>query len=102
MLAFTLKHPRATHDMLGLLPSIFDARDPRAAKDQANDRYSHGGGWSPFQGFRVTSQGLVYPGDPPMALIAEAKLRAETIRLYESAWVGIFQEDGSYEISRMD
>lgn len=98
MLNFDLKHPRATHEMLGFLPDFWDERDPRDAKAQAADNY----GWSPFQGFTMQSNGIAYPGDPPMQLIAEAKLRDETIRLYQNSWVAIVQPDGSYEISRMD
>jgi hypothetical protein len=102
MIEFTLKHPRATHDMLGYLPQCWDARNPQSAREQADANYSHGGGWEPFHGFRMTNRGLEYPGDPPMVLIAEAKLRDETIRLYDCSWVAIVQPDGSFEACRMD
>lgn len=100
MIQFTLKHPRATHAMLGLLPEFWDERDPRPAKEQADENYVSG--WRPSAGFTMTERGLEYPGDPPMALVAEAKLRDETIRVYQSAWVAIIQPDGSHEICRMD
>lgn len=101
---FTLKHPCMTEEDLGLLPDIFSLHDPRSAAAQANDRYAHGGGWSPFSGFTVTPSALHYPGDPPQKLLAEAHLPLtnEIIRLYEHAWVGVFQADGSVEIARMD
>ena len=102
MIIFEMKHPRATIDMLGYIPSFLSDNDPRPAREQLHTSYSHGGGWTPFVGFRVTSRGLEYPGDPPMRLLAEAKLRDETIRFYESSWVSITQPDGSVEISRMD
>lgn len=102
MISFTLVHPRANPEMLGLLSSFWSEHDPRSAAEQANSSYAHGGGWQPFSGFTVTPKGLKYAGDPPMLLIAEAKLRNETIRLYECSWVSITQSDGSVEISRMD
>lgn len=47
-------------------------------------------------------RGITFPGDPMMPLLAEAKLGKETIRIYDCAWVAIVQEDGSFEISRID
>jgi hypothetical protein len=102
MIQFILKHPRATYDMLGFLPQMWDARNPQSAREQANANYGHGGGWEPFHGFRMTNRGLEYPGDPPQPLIAEAKLREETIRLYDCSWVVIIAPDGSFEACRMD
>lgn len=99
---WVLKHPDAEAEMLGLLPAFFDEADPRPAKQQLDENYAHGGGWSPFQGFQLTERGLQYPDDPPMLLIAEAKLRDETIRLYEGSWLVILQPDGSWETSRVD
>ena len=102
MLHFELKHPQATQQMLGYLPSFLSVDDPRSAKEQFNDNYRHGGGWSPYHGHTMLSNGLRHPGDPVMRLLAEAKLRDETIRFYEGEWVAIVQADGSYEIARMD
>jgi hypothetical protein len=90
-------------DMLGYLPQMFDERDPRPAREQVDANYGHGGGWEPFQGFTMLPNGnLSYPGDPPTALLAEARLRDEVIRFYEHSWVAIIQPDGSFEICRMD
>lgn len=102
MIKFELKHPKATQEMLGYIPRFLDENNPESAKVQLNDNYQHGGGWDPFQGFKMTSQGLEYPGDAPTRLLADGKLREEIIRIYEHAWVAIVQPDGSYEISRMD
>jgi hypothetical protein len=101
---YQLKHPRATHEMLGFLPKFLDNADPRPAKEQFQERYAHGGGWDPTSlRFTVTPQGLRYPGDPVMHLVAEGVLHGkETIRIYDCAWVSITQEDGTYEICRMD
>lgn len=101
MMTWTLKHPQATFEMLGFIPSFLDDNDPRPAKEQFNANYV--GGWNPFPGFTMQPDGtLSYPSDPPTRLLAETKLRDEIIRFYEYAWVAIIQPDGSFEISRMD
>jgi hypothetical protein len=97
------KHHTARPDMLGFLPGMLNEEDPRPAREQLDTNYAQGGGWRPFQGFRMLSNGnLAYPGDPPMQLLYETQLRNETIRFYDHAWVAIVQPDGSYEIARMD
>lgn len=97
------KHPEATPDMLGFLPTFLREADKRSAREQFDSAYSFAGGWHPFKGHTMLPNGnLAYPGDPPTLLLAEAKLHDETIRLYEHAWVAIIQKDGSYEIYRMD
>lgn len=98
-----MKHPQATISMLGYIPGFLSEQDTRSAREQLDSNYSHAGGWNPFPGFTMKPNGdLQYPGDPPTRLLAETKLRDETIRFYEHAWVAIVQKDGSYEISRMD
>lgn len=100
---WTLLHPDAHPDMLGFLPGMLNENDPRPAREQFNSNYRQGGGWRPFKGFTMLPDGnLAYPGDPPMPLLAETKLRDETIRFYECSWVAIMQPDGSCEIARMD
>lgn len=105
-MTWTLHHPQAREDMLGLLPEIFSPEDSRPAREQAADRYRHGGGWNNFRGMTPIRDNrfLYYPGDPPMRLLASLTLPLtnETVRLYEHAWVSITQADGSVEISRMD
>jgi hypothetical protein len=110
-LTFTPRVPGGV-EMIGFIPSFLDLNDPRSAKEQFNERYAHGGGWDPFQTgniadepgrkFIVKANSLDYPGDPPMRIIAEAKLRDEVIRVYDCAWVAIIQPNGDYEICRMD
>lgn len=103
MVRFELRHPRATVEMLGYIPMFLDVKDPRSAKEQLHESYEHGGGWRPFKGFKVLPNGNIsYAGDPPLQLIAEVTIRKETVRIYQNAWVMIMQEDGSYEISKMD
>jgi hypothetical protein len=98
---WVMKHPMATPGMLGYLPQFLSERDPRPAREQFDTNYVHGG-WCPFKGFTMHDNGLKYPGDPPMPLLAETKLRDEIVRLYQCSWVAIIQPDGSYEIARMD
>ena len=45
---------------------------------------------------------LHYPGDPSFSPVALMVLRDEQIFVYPYAWVMILQQDGSYEIARMD
>jgi hypothetical protein len=88
--------------MLGYIPGFLDETDPRPAREQIDTNYAQGGGWRPTQGFERTLQGLKYPGDPPMALIAVTALRDELIEFYDCQWLLILQPDGSFEVSRMD
>lgn len=103
---WTLLPPQMTADMLGYIPEFLIADDPRSAREQFNDRYAMigGGGWhrTAARGLVMKDDGLHFPGDPVMVLLAEAKLRDETIRFYNRSWVSITQPDGSYEIARMD
>lgn len=96
-------HPRFQEHMLGYFPDFLNENDPRPAKAQINEAYAHGGGWNKFNGFRLLENGdILYPGDPPTRLLAEAKFRNETLRFYEHSWFMIVQEDGSWEIARLD
>lgn len=98
---WTFKHPRMTLERLGYIPQFIQASDPRKAAKQIAQAYI--GGWHPFTGFEMLSNGdLKYPGDPPVKLLAEAKLREETIRFYEHSWLAVIQPDGTFEISRLD
>ena len=99
---WTLIHPKMTHEALGFLPGMLSETDPRPAREQLDANYAHGGGWRPLPKFTITDKGLVYPGDPPLPLLAEALLRDELIRVYVHSWVAVIQPDGSYEVSRMD
>lgn len=88
---------------LGYIPDLVSEDDPRPARQQFHDNYSHGGGWDPFKGFTKDADGqITYPGDPPLRPLFLAMLRDEEITVYPHAWVMITQPDGSWEISRMD
>lgn len=88
-------------DSLGFLPDFLAINDPRPAREQFEERYRFGG-WRPMKGWKLDGTKLRYPGDPAFKLLACSQLRDETIYLFESAWVVIVQQDGSFEVSRMD
>ncbi len=108
MIEFIPTHRAATFDDFGILPEFFDEADPRPAKEQLHERYAHGGGFIPFNGFKleVDVEGqfsLAYPEDPAMVEIGRAKLHErETIVLFTSSWLAIIQEDGTHVVCRVD
>ena len=92
-------------DLIGFIPSFLNERDQRPAKEQINANYAHGGGWNGFEGFSIVSDDpmtIVYPGDPELQAIARMTLHNETIYIFPDAWVMIMQEDGTWEIARID
>lgn len=86
------------------IPSFLDDRNPAPAKEQLDHNYAHGGGWKPFNGFKMNMKdhSIKYPGDPAFGAYACIKMRDEEIYVYPHGWVAIVQKDGSYEIARMD
>ena len=100
--------PQWSHTQsVGWLSHIFQEADPRTAQEQAQDRYSHGGGWMSFKGFTLAEDEngfiLEYPEDVPIVEISRAKFRDQTLVLFQYSWVGII-EGGTelLEVSRMD
>lgn len=88
---------------VGFIPQFLDERDLRPAKEQIDANYAHGGGWRPMNGFKlVGGHTIKYPGDPILKPRAEAKLRNETIVVYEYGITAIVQKDGSFEAARLD
>lgn len=96
---------------LGLLPFIFQPDDPRDFITQANDRYSHGGGWLEFEGFTFHWDSfpgavtLEYPGDPALPEIGRLSIpaRQTTIHLFHHSWVAIYNHaTKAVNIARMD
>ncbi len=97
------RHPQFDPEMLGLIPAFLDEADPRPAREQIDENYRHGGGWSPQPKFKMLPDGnLSYPGDPPLLLLAETRLRDELIRFYDLSYLAIVQPDGSFEAARLD
>jgi len=95
-----------THpDLLGEIPHFVNEADDRPAAEQFDDNYAHGGGWRPMEKWELDPDGcaITYPGgDPPLKPLAFATLRDELILVYPHAWVVIVQNDGTFEVSRMD
>lgn len=93
-----------TLDDWGLIPDFLDTDDPRPAREQINENYAHGGGWQAFDKFTfdVENEILTYPGDPPMRKISTMIFRDEQLHMFESAWVVILQQNGSWEAARLD
>jgi hypothetical protein len=102
---WTALRPGVTADHLGLVPSFFDLDDSRPARDQLNERYSHGGGWQPVRRDRIiacSSRSLLFRNDPSLLALADTLLREEAIVFYEGSWLSITQPDGSFEVARVD
>lgn len=100
---WTAKHPQFDPKMLGFIPCFLREDDPRPAREQIDANYQHGGGWDPQPKFTLLPDGrLSYPDDPPLALLAETRLRDEIIRFYDCSYLAIVQPDGSFEACRLD
>jgi hypothetical protein len=86
----------------GLITGFLDPVDPRPAAEQFNEKYI--AGWHPFEGFTFDPKEgtLTYPGDPPYKVISAIKFGDELILLFPHGWVLILQEDGTWQVSRMD
>lgn len=96
-------HPQFNFHMLGWIPLWIDQDNPAPVAQQIHKHYIHGGGWEPFKGFTLHQDNvLTYPGDPPMAPLAEARLRDELVLFYPHSWVAVVQPDRSFEIARID
>jgi hypothetical protein len=101
-------HYGMPYEALGFLPGIINDTDPRPVKEQVAEKYAHGGGWNPMpQGrFKLRTVGgkpvLQYPEDPPLRMWAEIQIRDEHVMVFESDWLVVVQQDGSFEASRID
>lgn len=90
----------------GYIPWFLDEDDPRPAKEQINQNYISG--WNEFEGFilhdwkKPDRAYLSYPDDPPMREKSRAKLRDETLILFQSDWFAIVQPDGTFNVARLD
>jgi hypothetical protein len=102
MIDWEFLHPRMTIEHLGYIPYWLNLNNPKSAREQLNQGYVFGG-WRPFEGFKLRSDNaLLYPGDPPIEPLAQAKLRHELICFYPFSWVAVIQPDRSFEVCRMD
>lgn len=92
-------------DVLGLLPEIITDKDSRPVREQIEDRYAHGGGWKPMEGFTFDpmSATLTYKDGEQMLALAYAAVRNEVVVLYESAILLVFNRtDNTYDVIRID
>lgn len=108
-LLWAIVHEQATLEHFGFIPMFLHASDSRSAKEQINENYAHGGGWRPMlpemkfiPGTNCFHPVLQYPGDPDFLEIGHTQIRNETVYLFTNAFVAIVQQDGSYEIARID
>lgn len=98
---WTMVHPDATLDHIGLLPSFLSLSDPRSAAEQFGERYI--GGWHPQAGYYLSDGKLCFEDDDePLPLLARTVLRKEMIYVYEYGLVAIVQPDGGLEVCRLD
>lgn len=105
MISFYPNQPGLDPEILGFIPYYMDREDDRPAREQLGENYSRVAGcrWSPISTFTMGPLGeLLYPGDEAMQPLASAKLRDETIRIYDYGFVSITQPDGTFEAARMD
>lgn len=89
-------------DNLGLLPGFLVEEDSRPAREQINERYVSG--WTPVAGASIHDGGryMTFPGDPPFKARAVTVLRNEKIILFTHDFLAIVQQDGSFEVARVD
>lgn len=100
MIIIIAYHPNAA-DLCGFIPHFLDETDERPAREQFEERYI--GGWHPFNGFTMEKdKSLTYPNDRPVHVVASIEFHGETIYIYPHAWVAIVQQDGTFEVARMD
>ena len=99
-------------DMLGYLPDILDASDPRPVAEQLAERYAHGGGYSPSKDskWRLVSRDnfyLRYPGGPvfkPSHKFTFPHTKEVAYFYPEGCWLLIVQAEGygEYALVRVD
>lgn len=103
MIQFELLDTRYNlEESVGFIPNFASEGNPDSLKDQFNKSYSFGGGWNPLPGFTMDGDKIIYPGDSALPPIAKAKFRDQTVYVYPYSWVAIVEQDGSFEVSRMD
>jgi hypothetical protein len=108
MLKFELTEIGASHvdrygDCIGYIRFLGDENDQTPLKDQFDKMYSYGGGWNPIKRFKMLEGAVLeYPGDPVLHPLATAKFRNQYVHIYKHAFVSIVEEDGSFEVARMD
>lgn len=88
----------------GMLPVFFDPMDDRPAYEQLLLNYPFGADMDGFTliGTDPSTWMLLYPGDPPLRVVSWAKLRDESLVLFEYECLAIIQPDGTFKVHRVD
>lgn len=89
----------------GFIPMwLFESDKENGAVAQIHRFYGHGGGWYTQDGFKMdeSTQALLYPGDPPMHVVAKGRLRDEQVLIYPYGYVAVVQPDGTFQAARID
>lgn len=103
MLQFTRLADLPINEVVGYIKYFASQELDVPLRDQFNAAYSFGGGWNPFEGFEMLEdKSLKYPEDPPLRPLAVASFRNQKVYAYSYGWVAIVEEDGTFEVSRMD
>ena len=102
-LTITLLEPGVTLQTLGAVPDMLDANDPAPAREQLDRGYRDGGGFRALSGWYLGADDVLhFPGDRPYRPIAEMRMRAERILIFEGSFVADIAPDRSFEVARMD
>lgn len=85
-------------DIVGIVPTFLHYEDDRSIRAQIEDRYSHGGGWRPIEGFRVHEEPdrlpkIYYPASE------EGKKHGEEDEWYDPLAFGMFRNVDIYAFS---
>jgi len=99
---------------LGFVPRFFHVGDDRPASEQLEERYAHGGGFRPMEGFELDlnreaplASRIIYPADEDgpeevYRAVSYTLIGNELLIMFESSWLGIVQPDGEFAITRVD
>lgn len=99
------RHKMTIDECVGDIKHFASPQNETPLREQLNKWYQHGGGWCPMEGFELKNKEtheIQYPEDAPLLPLATAQFRNQTICVYPYAFVAIFEQDGSFEIARMD
>lgn len=88
---------------VGYLPGMLSHGLQLSVSEQFDATYPFGG-WVPFEGFNFNADKLTltYAGDPDEVAIARVQIGKETVLVFRHAWVAIIQENGDFEVARLD
>lgn len=91
-------------EVVGFIPAFVSEENPDSVTKQINDRYSYGGGWNPLEGFVMdkSDKSIQYPEDPKLMPLAVGVIKGCEVIVYDHGWVAVVNEDGNYEVSRID